>query len=148
MFGNDVITRCPCCKELIVENIGLTKYYNYKGTEVRVVNHCDKDFITADFPMDLFAGRYFIPEVLVGWKNIVIDTCLEHMEEAYKLDEEQSVLYLLDKLREKCDVVDEYRAEFTEMLQAALVRLQSITGIPLTEEVYDDLEDEGHVVAW
>ena len=145
MDGERKLTRCPYCHKVIVEDLSIVQYYRYKGSKVRITKHCEKDFITTDYPTKLLPDRYHIPEVLEKWTANVVDVCENYAEEAVKLDEEGCEKYLLDKLREQCDVVDEYLPDFKMMLVIVYIRLQGIYAVPLTDAVREKMEPNGAV---
>ena len=104
MFGNDVITRCPYCNQIIAKNIGITQYYKYKNKLVCIDSHCGKQFITeyqSDKSRD-FLHRYVIPKSLFGLVTDTKDITMSFLGQNLNEDEltEKVIEQLKDKIKD------------------------------------------------
>ena len=149
MCGNDVVTICPYCKKKLYQNIGITNYYTYKynGVErmVRVVSHCNKQFITEDQAAPrIVPNRYAIPRECNG----LVYSIREYI---YSIPEDEFAKYDIDTLTNM--VIDYVRSNFdSAKVERNIDNIKMLVQIiestmhfavftaPLTDEVKESLE--------
>lgn len=157
MFGNDVVTICPFCNKTIYENLGGVSYYNYNDGQgiienVRIDNHCGKDFITVDRPApELIPSRYIVPNYVRHWVDRVSEVLFdEPIDEIKKKDIDTLTNDVISVLKDKYgeDEVNHDLGDIKTLIQIMENQLHiSVFAIPLTDEVKKSLI-YSHAVCW
>lgn len=139
MFGNDVITRCPYCNQIIAKNIGITQYYKYKNRLVCIDSHCGKQFITeyqSDKSKD-FLHRYVIPKSLFGLVTDTKDITMSFLGQ--NLNEDELTEKVIEQLEAKYDVQRNITSIKTIIQATAANQSTSIYSEPLTDTIKEEL---------
>lgn len=139
MFGNDVITRCPYCNQIIAKNIGITQYYKYKNKLVCIDSHCGKQFITeyqSDKSRD-FLHRYVIPKSLFCLVTDTKDITMSFLGQ--NLNEDELTEKVIEQLKDKYDVQRNIISIKTIIQATAANQSISIYSEPLTDTIKEEL---------
>ena len=144
MVGINLVTRCPYCGKLLFENIGVTKYYKYKGKTTRIDSHCGKRFIPDDRE-DITLARYEMP---LRFKRQFPGSILHIITENLTDDMSEEIIekIVFDNLYNDASIHDEDIENNVDNIKCVIqaivgqINIQSFNSIPLTKEIENELE--------